>query len=86
MGAEMMPMAESTSYCLDRDHNYQQVAGRSPYYKRDGGTGALGLPTFDQTVAWVMLTCTKCGKQLEVIARDYRKAEGSDVNNTNTKA
>ena len=42
------------------------------YYKTDGNTIA---PKADQSIAYIMLFCHKCGDTIEVIAKDHRKKD-----------
>jgi hypothetical protein len=59
--------------CRENEHNFE-IAKRN-YYKYTGQVGGLGLPTTDQSVAFSMLFCTKCGDTKEIIASDHRKTE-----------
>jgi len=62
--------------CPSTQHNYFPI--KENYYKTDGKTNELGLTVYDQTVAFSMLCCSKCGQTMEVVSADHRKKEVND--------
>lgn len=59
--------------CRPNKHNYKPIDGAAYFkrYKDERNTG-IGLPEADQSIAYRMLYCTKCGDVKEVIAHDHR--------------
>jgi len=62
---------KSESICSPTEHNYEK--GREDYYKLDGNRNGFGR-TYDQSVGYTMLFCTKCGETKEIRSADQRKS------------
>jgi len=57
--------------CYETNHDYRPTS--APYFKRDGKTTAINIPSYDQSIEFQMLYCTKCGDTKEIIAADHRQ-------------
>ena len=58
--------------CTTDYHQYFPL--KENYYKLLS-TSSLGYPSYDQTIAFTMLCCRRCGKTKEVISAAHRKKE-----------
>ena len=52
-------------------HEYRPA--KRGYFKQTGKIGGLGLPTYDQSISYASLYCSKCGEMKEVVWADHRK-------------
>ena len=59
--------------CTTDYHQYFPL--KENYYKldKDGSFTGVGLPKYDQSIAYTMLCCRRCGVTKEVISADHRK-------------
>ena len=62
--------------CID-GHDYEPVG--SSYFKQDGTTTGLGVPSYDQSVSYQCLFCRRCAETVEIIRGDHRKQEADDA-------
>ena len=58
--------------CYDTNHDYRP-ATEVQYFKLDGETNDYGSLSRDESVAFRILYCAKCGDTKEIIAADYRQ-------------
>ena len=57
--------------CKQNGHTY--TVARAGYYKTNGRRNEFGA-TYDQSVEYSTLYCTKCGDTKEIVSSDHRKA------------
>ena len=55
------------------EHKHSYMPLKKGYYKLSGSITGIGLPGYNQSVAYATLYCPECGETKEVISADHRK-------------
>ena len=65
-------MAEN---CKENGHTFKPISGT--YYKLTGERNYIG-PTYDHSVGYRKLFCSKCGETKEVVATNHKEVPDAD--------